>query len=107
VAELASAAAWSPRQLEREFRRRVGLTPKSLARILRFQNVLRWRGIRPEWPWADLAAHAGYADQAHLVRDFRAFAGTTPTGIDSRPGELTRHFVAPDRLESLLSPGGR
>ena len=107
VAELAGAVAWSPRQLEREFRRRVGLSPKSLARILRFQNVLRYRGRRPEWPWADLAAHAGYSDQAHLVREYREFAGRTPTGLDSAPGDLARHFVAPDRLETLLFPDGR
>ena len=107
VAELAREVAWSPRQLEREFLRHVGLSPKFLARILRFQNVLRCRGRRPEWPWADLAAHAGYADQAHMVREFREFAGRTPTGIDSDPGELTRHFVVPKRLETLLSPDGR
>lgn len=105
ISELARDVAWSPRQLEREFRRRVGVSPKSLARILRFQNVLRRRGRHPDRSWADLAVHCGYADQAHLVREFRELSGATPTGIDSGPTDLTRHFVSPDRLETLLSGG--
>ena len=66
------------RTLERHFRAEVGVSPKRLARIVRFHGVVGAldRGIRPEW--ATLAVDAGFYDQAHLIRDFRQFAGMTP-----------------------------
>jgi AraC-like DNA-binding protein len=100
--EVAAEACWSPRQLEREFRRRVGVSPKTLARIARFQNVLRLSGRSPERAWAEIAADAGYADQAHLIRDFRQFSGTTPSRREEAEGALSRNFVSPERLDTLL-----
>jgi AraC-like DNA-binding protein len=102
VADLARLAGWSPRQLEREFRRGVGAPPKTLSRIARFQNVLRLSGRAPAGTWARLAAAAGYADQAHLIRDFRDFSGTTPSRRHEEEGDLSRHFVSPERLDALL-----
>jgi AraC-like DNA-binding protein len=68
----------SQRHLERQFRREVGLTPKGLARIRRFQSlVARLAGVDAP-RWATLAIECGYTDQAHLTREFREFAGTTP-----------------------------
>jgi AraC-like DNA-binding protein len=60
------------------FRAHVGLTPKLFCRIRRFRALLD--RIRQGMPvnWAELAADCGYYDQAHLIRDFRAFAGLTP-----------------------------
>ena len=54
------------------------MTPKLFCRVQRF-SALRER-IGKDLPvnWADLAADCGYFDQAHLIRDFRAFAGLTP-----------------------------
>ena len=106
VAELARRSGWSRRQLEREFRRRVGVSPKTLARIARFQNLLRLSGRDAARSWSDLAAACGYADQAHLVREFREFAGVTPTQRPAADGDLARHFVEPGRLEDLLRPEG-
>lgn len=103
VAQVAAHVGWSPRQLEREFRRGVGLSPKALARILRFQNVLRLLGRPPRRSWADLAAACGYADQAHLNREFRELSGATPTQ-GAASGDLARNFIAPDRLDLLLRP---
>lgn len=77
IGGIARALALSPRQLERIFRREVGLPPKHYARLLRFRRVLG--SLEAGDPhWADVAAAAGYSDQAHLVREFRAFAGITP-----------------------------
>lgn len=66
------------RTLERHFRAEVGLSPKRLARIVRFHGVVGTldRAHRPDW--AALAVDAGFYDQAHLIRDFRQFAGMTP-----------------------------
>ena len=60
------------------FREHVGLTPKLFCRVRRFHGLLE--RIEKGLPvnWADLAADCGYFDQAHLIRDFRAFAGVTP-----------------------------
>lgn len=102
VERLARRVGWSPRQLEREFRRRVGLSPKRLSRIARFQNALRLAGRHPGRSWADLAAEAGYADQAHLTREFRELSGTTPREGRARQGDLARNFVEPSRLDALL-----
>jgi len=68
------------RALERVFRREVGLSPKTLQRILRLQGVLAELegGRGPRMGWADLALRHGYADQPHLIRDFRILAGTSP-----------------------------
>ena len=60
------------------FREHVGLTPKLFGRVRRFRAVLD--RIEKGLPvnWAELAADCGYFDQAHLIHDFRAFAGVTP-----------------------------
>jgi len=60
------------------FREHVGLTPKLFCRVRRFHTLLN--RIEKGLPvnWAGLAADCGYFDQAHLIRDFRAFAGITP-----------------------------
>jgi AraC-like DNA-binding protein len=69
----------SPRQLQRLFAERIGISPKRLSRILRFQRALsafeRGRGVH-------VALDCGYYDQAHLVHDFREFTGCAPTRWD-------------------------
>ena len=82
IGRLAAEVGWSHKHLITRFRQQVGLGPKTAARLIRFDGV--WRrldqaGDRPDWGL--VAAEAGYADQAHLVREFRQFTGTTPTGF--------------------------
>lgn len=66
------------RQLRRRFTAAVGIGPKRFARIARFRWLVEQleRPGRP--PWADLAAAAGYHDQAHLIREFAELSGETP-----------------------------
>lgn len=56
----------------------LGLSPKMLGRVLRFQHVLKLNDNDGSASWSDLAYKSGYCDQAHLVREFRAFTGITP-----------------------------
>lgn len=69
---------WSHKHLVRRFTEQVGVAPKLAARMIRFEGVLvrMSREQRPDW--ARLAFETGYADQAHLIRDFGEFAGTSP-----------------------------
>jgi AraC-like DNA-binding protein len=60
------------------FREHVGLTPKLFCRVRRFRAALDRIENGIPVRWAELAADCGYFDQAHLIRDFRAFAGITP-----------------------------
>jgi transcriptional regulator GlxA family with amidase domain len=90
---IAGAVGLSRRQLGRLFQEQIGITPKSLGRLGRFQRALRALERSPRNSLASVATGAGYFDQAHLCRDFRLFAGTTPAGFRREVRELTRHFL--------------
>jgi AraC-like DNA-binding protein len=80
IGALTSELGWSRQRLISRFREQVGLPPKAVARIFRFQRAVRLlktshRPVR----WTDLALECGYYDQAHLIREFGAFSGKTPT----------------------------
>lgn len=99
---LAAGAGISPRHLERVFRQEVGLSPKRLARVFRLQEVLRRLGEGPG-ALVDVALDCGYADQAHLTRDFQELAGESPTRWISAHGhELARRFTARERLDAFF-----
>lgn len=74
---LMRALGMSERTLRRRFDESFGYGPKTLDRILRYQRFLRLADRSPG-PTAILAAEAGYADQAHLVRESRRLTGSTP-----------------------------
>ncbi len=83
IAELAREAGCSHRHLISRFRRQVGIAPKAAARVIRFRAMLAALGAGGSG-LAELAYEHGYSDQAHLNRDFRQFAGTTPTAYLER-----------------------
>jgi len=95
VASLARELSMSHRRLIRVFADAVGVTPKLFARIIRFQCALRW-SARPETRnWAELAASLGYCDQSHLIRDFVAFSGLSPSELsNSRGVPVKEHHIA-------------
>lgn len=67
----------------------VGVTPKRLARRYRFTSAVLAIDVAAPIDWADVAAHAGYFDQAHFGHEFREFTGLTPT----RYVEVRRRFL--------------
>lgn len=68
----------SERHLRRVFHETVGVSPKAFTKLARFHNALRAARAQAHPSWANIAAAAGYYDQAHLITDFRAIAGATP-----------------------------
>ena len=76
--ELAASAALSTSQFERRFKYLTGVTPKTMARLIRFQNIVYTIYANPLCRAADLANDFGYTDQAHFIHDFKAFAKLTP-----------------------------
>jgi AraC-like DNA-binding protein len=79
VREIACQVGWSHKHLITRFKQQVGVAPYLAARILRLSVV--WRHLDDEQSWARIAAECGYADQSHLIREFRRFTGTTPGAL--------------------------
>jgi AraC-like DNA-binding protein len=84
VGRLAEETGWSRQHLALRLRQELGLTPKTLGRLARFERATRLIATAPSL--ADLAAACGYADQAHLAHEFRAFAGRTPGAFAAAAG---------------------
>jgi AraC-like DNA-binding protein len=79
IGALAREIGCSRRYLASRFREQVGLPPSSVARVLRFERAVRLLArAGADVRWSDLALRCGWYDQAHFIRDFRQFAGTTP-----------------------------
>jgi AraC-like DNA-binding protein len=79
VSDLAAELGCSRRHLAARFGEEVGLPPKTVARLLRFGRAARLLGSAG---LAEVAFDCGYYDQAHLNRDFREFAGVSPTELE-------------------------
>jgi AraC-like DNA-binding protein len=82
------------RQLERKSLDYMGLSPKMLLRIARFQRDLRMKSVNSA-SWCDVACRLDYCDQMHMIRDFKAFAGEPPIRALKQ--------IAPDHLINLHS----
>lgn len=91
--ELAEGLGLTLRTLQRRFASNVGITPKMLVRIVRFQRVFQMVRQEPA-SLAGVAAECGYFDQSHMVRDFRDFAGEAPAKLLSAMPEFTAFFTA-------------
>ncbi|MEU5286251.1 helix-turn-helix domain-containing protein [Streptomyces sp. NPDC020755] len=86
IGAVAAELGWSRRYLAERFHSEVGLLPKTFARVLRFEHAHELATAHDPLPWADVATLSGYADQAHLVRDWSEFTGRSPTAW--RRGEV-------------------
>lgn len=82
IAQVADNACLSLRQFERKCKERLGFSPKVYARLIRFSIAYRLFE-RSEIPnWSEIAYTAGYYDQMHFIKDFKDFAGITPTMME-------------------------
>lgn len=99
IQRLAAATGWSRRHLERRFREQVGRSPKDIAQIRRLQEALRLQeaGV----PLAHLATRAGFHDQPHFNRAFKAMMGFSPLRLPA-----DRLDWGPNTLRQALPESG-
>lgn len=81
IKTLAEQLHTSQSPLEKRFRRIVGTTPKKFASILRLKYAIRQ--FNPDTPLTDLGYAAGFYDQAHFIKEFKTFTGSTPDNFFS------------------------
>ncbi len=79
IPEVAEEVEVSHAHLDRIFGTTIGLTPRTLARLLRLRRLLERLDVREQADWASLAHEYGWYDQAHFIRDFKRHTGVTPT----------------------------
>lgn len=95
MSEIARPLGLSKRQFQRRFSSATGLTPKQFARLRRFRssasNVLQ----TPPEAWGQVAATYGYADQAHMIREFTEFSGLSPTAFQKQISLIEHGDVTP------------
>jgi len=94
VERLAEDMGISLRRLDRTFNTRVGLTPKALCRIVRFQRVFKMLEQRESGgDWVQIALEGGYYDQSHFVKEFREFSGKSPTSYFAEQNAMSELFT--------------
>jgi AraC-like DNA-binding protein len=99
VADIATGLGVSHGHLDRQFTEQVGLSPRTLARILRMRRLLEEIDVYGSVGWAGKAAELGWSDQAHLIRDFKRHTGVTPSQY------LAAQRSTYDRAEAASSAG--
>ncbi len=90
---LANKHGLTRQQLARRFTAAAGMTPKLYARITRFQALVHTLLATDVSQWASVSPAAGFYDQAHMINEFREFAGSPPT-VFFRPHDAT---IEPER----------
>lgn len=79
VKALAAEVGWNSQHFSRQFVQRYGLSPKVMSRVVRFERAQQMIRLPTHPSLASVAAACGYADQAHMTRDWNQFAGSSPT----------------------------
>lgn len=92
LGRLTAQLGFLPRTLARRFSSQVGITPKRFARLQRLQRVLGSASQSPAPDWCTLAMEHGYADQAHMVHEFREMTGITPSGYKPHSPQRRNHI---------------
>lgn len=102
VSQVAAAAHATVRTLERKFKQAAGYTVKDVSGLMRFEQVRNQLWLQPAASLAGLAQELGYADQAHLGRDFKRYSGTTPAAF-ARQATTWQQTVSTDFVAFVLA----
>jgi AraC-like DNA-binding protein len=105
IEDLADSCHTSVRHLQRQFRHVVGASPKFFARTLRFEQAQRRLMFAPDSDLTRLAYQCGYFDQAHFIKEFRAFTGKTPSEYAGQMEELQETLRGKDVVFLQSAPG--
>jgi AraC-like DNA-binding protein len=92
VNQLVQYTGYSERHLERKFTETVGLSPKKFSNIIKLHSFLKYLKIEPK-NLTTIAYKAGYADQSHLIKEFKKYTGITPTEYVSKANKLAINFM--------------
>lgn len=108
VTELAGSLAVSPRTLERQFAQQVGVSPKTLARVVRFDEMNSRIRLNPAVSMADLSFELGFFDQSHLINEFKALSSLTPGAFAAFAARHQYHMDSEKLLagENIYLEGG-
>jgi len=90
----------SPAQFIARFEKTVGLTPKRYARVLRFNALIQRIAQHRPTDWAQTAVEAGYADQSHLIHEFKRLAGITPAAYRALAPDHPTHTVVAEKISN-------
>ena len=90
---LADQANMSERSLQRKMKSITGVSPKSYSKIVRFKSVLELIEGSTELDWQDILYQAGYFDQAHFIKDFKLYTGSTPSDFIKEDDDLSKRFL--------------
>jgi len=104
VAELADYCNLSVRQLQRQFDEATGVSPKTLARTIRFEAIRNRFRLEPDANLTDLAYEFGYTDQSHFINDFKAFTNKTPSEFAAEMQKFQEMFRDHENVVFLQSP---
>ena len=103
IEDLAEKIGIGTRQLQRLFSQKVGLSPKTFTKIIRFQRIFKELETDHISNWLILALQCGYYDQAHFIKEFKQFSGLTPTSYFSGNKELTQYFTTKIKMTDLYN----
>jgi len=92
VSALTSVLYITERQLERIFKNYIGLSPKFYCRIIRFNYIFQCMQ-NESTTWADIVHQAGFYDQSHFIRNFKAFTGEEPSSYLFKKNNLANFFL--------------
>jgi len=95
IADLVKFTGYTERHIERKFMEQIGINPKKFASIVKLHSFLRYTNNRTnDISLTEIVYKAGYADQSHLIKDFKKYTGMTPNLYLNKADKLAVNFVA-------------
>ena len=95
ITDLTDEIGWTRKRLVARFREQIGLPPKAIGRVMRFQRALELLSAERSCNSIDVAYSCGYTDQAHMIKEFRSLAGATPKELMHLGAEPAVGIVEP------------